>query len=58
MQNYIMCIIFSVGQVLALLYYLASYVPGGTQSVQWVLRMVGKGCFSCFRSASGALLPT
>ena len=35
--------------MLALLYYLASSFPGGTQGVQWVLGVAGHACLSCVK---------
>jgi hypothetical protein len=35
-------------QVVALLYYLTSYYPGGTDTVRWVLGMFGSAVTRCF----------
>ena len=44
-----------VVQVLALLYYIMSYFPGGTQGMQFALSMAGRAILSCFgRSAPAA----
>ncbi len=42
-------------QVVALLYYLTSYYPGGTSSVRFVLGMAGSAAGSCFSAASALL---
>jgi hypothetical protein len=39
-------------QVFALMYYIMSYFPGGTQGMQLVLSMAGRTILSCFGSAT------
>lgn len=48
-QSYLLSLAFCIAQMLALLYYLASSFPGGTQGVQWVLGVAGHACLSCVK---------
>lgn len=47
MHSYILSIVFSGVQVVALLYYVTSYFPGGTQGLRFALGMVGRAIVSC-----------
>ncbi|KAF8062925.1 SFT2 [Scenedesmus sp. PABB004] len=55
MKSYVLSLGCSALQVVALLYYLTSYYPGGTSSVRYVLSMFGSMFGSC-ASSCGALL--
>mmetsp|Transcript_26139 Transcript_26139/g.57135 ORF Transcript_26139/g.57135 Transcript_26139/m.57135 type:complete len:234 (-) Transcript_26139:294-995(-) len=48
MHSYILCIICSGGQVVALLYYVMSYFPGGTEGVKFMLNLFYNAVSSCF----------
>lgn len=52
MKAYILSLVCSGLQVVALLYYLTSYYPGGTSSVKFVLGMFGSAASSCFSGAT------
>lgn len=46
--SYLLSLLASGLQVVALLYYLTSYYPGGTDTVRWVLGMFGSAVTRCF----------
>ncbi len=48
MKSYLLSLLASGLQIVALLYYLTSYYPGGTDSVRWILSMFGSACTRCF----------
>jgi hypothetical protein len=50
MHSYILSLFCSGLQVVALLYYSASYFPGGTAGVKFILNMVWIAVSSCFGS--------
>lgn len=50
MNSYILSIVFSAVQVIALLYYVLSYFPGGAAGVQFMLSMAGRTILSCVGS--------
>lgn len=50
MHSYLLCLACSVAQVGAMLYFLASYVPGGARGVRFVVGSCGKGAWALFRS--------
>ena len=52
MKSYILSLVCSGLQVVALLYYILSYFPGGAQGVKFMLTMFVNAITSCF----GALL--
>jgi len=56
MHSYIFSIACSAAQVVALLYYVMSYFPGGTAGVKFVLGMMYRTATSCFSSGSRAIL--
>lgn len=56
MHSYILCIVCSVLQVVAMLYYVLSYFPGGAYGVQFMLNMMGQAVMSCFGSISRMVL--
>lgn len=43
MGSYVLTMIFSVSQVVALLYFLVSYIPGGTNALTMVGSLIGSG---------------
>ena len=45
---------FSHTQIVALLYYVLSYFPGGTAGVRFAVGMLGSTLFSCFGAATSA----
>ena len=55
MHSYVLSLLCSVLQVVALLYYLTSYYPGGTSSVKFMLSMFGSAAGSCFSSCTGMI---
>lgn len=55
MHSYVLSLLCSVMQVVALLYYLTSYYPGGTSSVKFMLSMFGSAASSCFSSCTGVM---
>jgi hypothetical protein len=48
MRSYLLSLLASALQAVALAYYFASFYPGGTDSVKWVLGMCGSGLGRCF----------
>lgn len=48
LHSYILSVIFAVIQVLALLYYLLSYFPGGTAGMQFLTSMIVSSFTKCF----------
>uniref|UniRef100_A0A1D2AH93 Vesicle transport protein n=1 Tax=Auxenochlorella protothecoides TaxID=3075 RepID=A0A1D2AH93_AUXPR len=52
MHSYVFSIIFCVTQIITLLYYLASYFPGGATGVQYLVGGMGKGVFSLGAAAA------
>jgi hypothetical protein len=52
MKSYVLSLLCSGLQVVALLYYLTSYYPGGTSSVKFMLSMFGSAASSCFNTCS------
>ena len=50
MHSYILSLFCSGLQVIALLYYSASYFPGGTTGVKFILNMAWSAVTSCFGS--------
>ena len=57
MHSYVFCIIFSAAQLVALLYYSFSYLPGGTAGAKLITQFVGNALSSCFGSAARSILP-
>jgi hypothetical protein len=55
MHSYLLSMLCSVLQVVALLYYLTSYYPGGTSSVKFLLSMFGSAASTCFSSCTGMI---
>lgn len=55
MHSYVLSLVCSVLQVVALLYYLTSYYPGGTSSVKFMLSMFSSAAGSCFSSCTGMM---
>ena len=55
MKSYLLSLVFSVLQMMALIYYLVSYFPGGVESAKTVMMMFYRGCLHCcgslFRSS-------
>uniref|UniRef100_A0A7S0V3Q4 Vesicle transport protein n=1 Tax=Polytomella parva TaxID=51329 RepID=A0A7S0V3Q4_9CHLO len=49
LRSYILSIVFSAFQVIALLYYVMSYFPGGAQGALVLLKLVGRAASGCFR---------
>ena len=49
-KSYLLSVAFCALQLLGLLYYLASYFPGGTQGIQWVLGTSLKGAVACVKA--------
>jgi len=56
MHSYLLSIICSAAQVVALLYYVMSYFPGGTAGVKLLLNMMYRTAASCFTTASRAVV--
>ena len=52
MHSYVFCLIFSAAQLLALLYYTFSYLPGGTAGVKLLTGFVSNMVSSCLGSAT------
>jgi hypothetical protein len=52
MKSYVLSLFCSGLQVVALLYYLTSYYPGGTGSVKFLLTMFGSAASSCFSACT------
>lgn len=52
MKSYVLSLVCSALQVVALLYYLTSYYPGGTSSVKFLLSMFSSAASSCFSTCS------
>lgn len=52
MHSYVLSLFCSGLQVVALLYYLTSYYPGGTSSVRYMLGIFGSAAGSCFSGVS------
>ena len=50
MKSYILSLVCSGLQVVALLYYVLSYFPGGAQGVKFMLNMFVSAVTSCFSS--------
>ncbi|KAJ7548432.1 hypothetical protein O6H91_07G012000 [Diphasiastrum complanatum] len=48
MHSYVLSVIFSVIQVLALLYYVVSYFPGGSAGLQFLTAMIKSWVMKCF----------
>ncbi|KAG0585081.1 hypothetical protein KC19_3G256500 [Ceratodon purpureus] len=48
LHSYILSVVFAVVQVLALLYYLMSYFPGGTAGMQFLTSMIMNSFTKCF----------
>jgi hypothetical protein len=48
LHSYILSVVFAVIQVLALLYYLMSYFPGGTAGMQFLTSMIMNSITKCF----------
>jgi hypothetical protein len=55
LHSYLLSLLCSALQVVALLYYLTSHYPGGTSSVKFMLGMFGSAASSCFRSCAGVV---
>lgn len=55
MHSYVLSLLCSVLQVVALLYYLTSYYPGGTSSVKFLLSMFGSAAGTCFSSCTAMM---
>ncbi|EFJ35004.1 hypothetical protein SELMODRAFT_81074, partial [Selaginella moellendorffii] len=49
MHSYLLCLLFSALQILALLYYVLSYFPGGTAGLKFMLSMMKNMILGCFR---------
>lgn len=56
MRSYLLSLVCSGLQVVALLYYLLSYFPGGTTGVRFVLGLFGQAVMSCFASVQALVL--
>lgn len=56
LHSYIFSILCSVIQVLSLVYYVASYFPGGAAGMQFFGSLARKGCLSCFEGIKGLVL--
>lgn len=54
MGSYLLTLIFSVIQVIALAYFLVSYIPGGTSALTFIGSMVGNGLKGLVSSRSGS----
>lgn len=50
LHSYIACILCSGLQVVAMLFYILSYFPGGASGVKFVLSMLANAVMSCFSS--------
>ncbi len=48
MHSYLLCLVCSGAQVVALLYYIMSYFPGGAQGVKFMLGLFYNALSSCF----------
>lgn len=48
LKSYLLSLLASGLQIVALAYYLAAFYPGGTDSVRWVLGMFGSAVTNCF----------
>lgn len=48
MNSYVLTLVFSIVQVVALCYFLVSYIPGGTSALSFVGTMVGSSVKSVF----------
>lgn len=48
LKSYLLSLLASGLQIVALMYYLAAFYPGGTDSVKWILSWVGSAVSSCF----------
>jgi hypothetical protein len=46
MHSYLLSILFCIAQVITLVYYVASYFPGGAQGAQMMFGTMGKGALS------------
>lgn len=55
-HSYLLCILFSGAQLVAMLYYVASYLPGGTAGVSLLVQAGKSAGMSAVRSASSAVL--
>merc|ERR1719353_270588 len=53
-HSYLLCILFSGAQLVAMLYYVASYLPGGTAGVSLLVQAGKSAGMSAVRSASSA----
>ena len=56
MHSYILSLVCSGLQVVALLYYLTSYFPGGTSSVKFMLSLFYSAVVQCFGAVQAAIL--
>ncbi|KAF5837407.1 Got1/Sft2-like family-domain-containing protein [Dunaliella salina] len=56
MHSYILSLVCSGLQVVALAYYLLSYFPGGEQGVRFVLGMMYNACWGCLQSVQKMVL--
>jgi hypothetical protein len=55
-HSYLLSLLFSAGQVVALLFFLGSYVPGGPAGVRFLLGLAGQGAASAAGSVQRSLL--
>jgi len=56
MHSYVLSIVCSAAQVVALLYYIMSYFPGGTAGVKYVLVMASRTASACFAKGGRLIL--
>eukprot|EP00884_Botryococcus_braunii_P023349 jgi/Botrbrau1/9699/Bobra.0201s0029.1 len=56
MHSYIFSLVCCAAQVVALLYYLLSYFPGGADSVRFFLRLFYSAFLQCLGMAQRAVL--
>ena len=56
MHSYIYSLVLCVVQVAALVYYVASFFPGGAQGAQYVFSSVASGSFSVGKAVLGGML--
>ena len=55
-HSYLLCLLFSVAQFVTMLYYMASYVPGGTAGVSLLVSATKQAGAGALRTASSAVL--
>lgn len=53
LNSYVYSLVFSVTQMVALIYFVSSYLPGGPEGAKFFFKMLGSGCMSCFRGLIG-----